>query len=326
VICVVAVLLIVGGIVAGVLIGGQQQAQTPTDEPVVEQTPIQNGGNSGAFEDEEQRALEDVTKGTPPSEPRLDESELNAIINNSGVSGNLGVAVIDLTDKRVYLSANAKNQYQASALIDIPIYYTLYKERLAGNLSFSDRITFHHSVSGRGILTANQDGEQMSISSLLDTMFRYSDNNATNTLIDYLGLDKINRVCNENGYASVRIERPIVLDETTRDHYLSAFDLAAMLDEVYSNEEDRRFLESHFFLDDSLARRGLGAAVPNSDVFMNLNGFTADKYNEIAIVARPKGSSNEGLYIIAFMGTQGEWERSADVAKALGDYVYANLG
>jgi hypothetical protein len=326
IICVVAVLLVAGGITAGILIGGQQRAQTPTGVPDAVQASDQGEENPGALEDEAGGGLGDVVADTPPLTPRLNESELNAIINNSGASGNLSVAVFDLTDGQVYLSTNARNPYQASALIDIPIYYTLYRERLAGNLSFSDYITFHHSVSGRGILTAEQDGEQMSISSLLDTMFCYSDNNATNTFIDYLGLDKINQTCSENGYASVRIERPIVLNETTRDNYLSAFDLASMLDEIYSNAEDKRFLESYFFLDDSLARRGLGAAVPGSDIFMNLNGFITDKYNEVAIVARPKSGSNEGLYIVAFLGTQGEWERSADVAKALGDYIYANLG
>ncbi|MDR1014407.1 MAG: serine hydrolase [Coriobacteriales bacterium] len=324
VICVVAVLLIAGGVAVGILVGSQQQAQPSTNGQVVEQEASQNEESSNTREDEEKEAPEVAVEETP--KVRLDPGELDAIISNSGAPGNLGVAVFDLTDGQTYLSANAQNQYQASALIDIPIYYTLHKERLAGNLSFSDTITFRHSVSGRGVLTAAQDGEQMNISSLLDTMFRYSDNNATNTLIDYLGLDKINRVCNESGYTSVQLERPIVLGETTRDNYLSAFDLAAMLNEVYADESDRRFLESHFFLDDSLARRGLGAAVSSSDMFMNLNGFTTDKYNEVAIVARPTGGSTQGLYIVAFLGTQGEWERSADVAKTLGDYVYASLG
>lgn len=54
---------------------------------------------------------------------------------------------------------------------------------------------FQYSFSGRGTIKKEQNGNNFSLDYLIRQTLNYSDNNATNSLIDFLGRDYIKNKC-----------------------------------------------------------------------------------------------------------------------------------
>jgi beta-lactamase class A len=270
----------------------------------------------------------------PP--PKLDISEIEQIIRNSGAPGNQSVAIVDIRADEIYLTGNATTAFPASAMISIPILYTVDQEIKAGRMSLGDKVNFHYSTSGRGVLKPEQNGQLMTIESLISYMLQQSDNNAMNTLMEYLSFNTINSVCQDNGYVSVNFQRLITMDETPLDNYVSARDLAQMMRDLYLQTSsssslrriDQNLIQDYLNIADDLRHRGLGKGLPSSVNLYNLNGFTADRFNEIMIVDQrslygdPKDAP---CYIVVFLSHGGNWETSADLASSVSANVYNRL-
>jgi beta-lactamase class A len=153
-------------------------------------------------------------------------------------------------------------------------------------------------------------------------MLQYSDNNATNSLISFLGMDKINRTCNEHGFSSVKLERQIILVDSDLDNFISAQDAVGMLSDLYSERSSigKSFLESYMVIKDRIDRSGLGRNMPESYLFLNHNGITADKYNEVAIV-----SDGTNTYIISVLCNSGDPDSFQGVATSWADLARQRL-
>ena len=140
---------------------------------------------------------------------------------------------------------------------------------------------------GRGNLKAEQNGDLFSVLYLMQEALIYSDNNALNSLIDYLGLDKINSVCHEYGYSSVDIQRKLISEQSPLDNYISAEDASMMLNAIYQNNFNvinREFLLNYFAITTAdTSNAGMVKVGQNYNIFLNLNGYTENRYNEIGL-------------------------------------------
>ena len=258
-----------------------------------EETAATDTGSEQVVEPEEEAAKQ-TTAEQIQQEASVDK--LTEGLNNSSsyqayypFDGSDRLSFVTLnTNTYSYTGVNPKEPMSASALISIPILYTVAAKADAGDFSLSDTIKFRYTVGGRGKLTKDNDGESISLLDLARYMMLYSDNNATNSLIDYLGKKTIADTCLSYGYNSVSVGGRIMETEdfTSNDNYVSAADITSMLADLYNdkfNSIGKRFLLDYMEIQDGTGREGLGKSISGA-TFLNMNGLKEKKYNEIAIV------------------------------------------
>ncbi len=264
----------------------QAQSETATEAPVQTET-------------------EAVTEAaTPSAADVIDPSQIQSIIDSESTATSAEVYIYDLKhDSEAALNDCTQPMY-ASALITIPILYTAASKIDAGELTMDDQITYVTSIGGRGELTTEtRDGQNFPLSFYLQTMTNYSDNNCTNILIDYLGLDAINATCQAAGYASVNMERGLVAtDPGGLDNYVSAKDVTMMVKDLYTGKfacvgED--YMRQYFKISetDSLPTLiGLAPDLADAAAVLNQNGHGMTRYNEVALI-----EDGGALYILTIM-------------------------
>lgn len=260
----------------------------------------------------------------PVKNDLIDMNKINEIILQDENSSNISVCVIDLKNETEYSTSNSDIPMSASALVNIPILYTVSKELESGNSKWNTPINFTYRFSGRGSIKKSQDNTNIPLSSLLVEMLNYSDNNATNSLIDYYGRNYIASVCESESYSSVDIQRYIGETNTTKDNYISANDIAKMLSELYTSDAQNGinadYLKSNFKILDNAQDTGIGKYIPAHVTFLNHNAVTSSVYNEVAVV-----SSDNATYVIAFLSNNGKMDTSANTAGKISNYVYTAL-
>lgn len=254
----------------------------------------------------------------------IDQSVIDGYVNQYCKPGtNYSVYVKDLVSGAEFGTANAKTAFSASAMINVPVLFTIAAKVKDGSLKVTDYTRFSYTYSGRGVIEQSKNGQSMQISYLIECMLKYSDNNATNSLINYLTLDEINNVCHKYDFLSVDLERELVPGAPRNpDNYVSACDLVGMLEILYSDTLGfgKDFMTKNFAIEDSSKMIGVGQSVSSGATFLNHNAILPDRYNEAAIVTEGGKS-----YIIAVLSDNGGYEESAAATAAIAKYVHDNL-
>ena len=239
----------------------------------------------------------------PSAADVIDPAQIQSILSSESTAAATEVYVYDLKhDSEAALNDCTQPMY-ASALITVPILYTAAHQIDAGAMTLDDPITYVTSIGGRGELTTElRDGIEFPLSFFLQTMVNYSDNNCINTLIDYIGLDTINSVCQEAGFTSVNMERGLVaVDPRGLDNYVSAKDLTMMVKDLYTgafSSIGTDFMRTYFHISESDSLPTLAGLAPSLSgaTVLNQNGHGMTRYNEIAVIE--DGGSN---YIMTIM-------------------------
>lgn len=140
---------------------------------------------------------------------------------------------------------------------------------------------------------ADKEGEELSDStySLLKNMIIYSDNDATNTLIDKYKMDNINAFIKEEGYSDTYLQRKMLDEEARhsgRDNLTSAKDVLKFLEKLYENQDvprNKRMLE---ILMEQTRRNKIPRLLPGSVRVANKTGEHDNIENDIGIVFSDK--------------------------------------
>ena len=241
---------------------------------------------------------------TPAAADVIDPAQIQSILDSESTASSAEVYVYDLKhDSEAALNDCTQPMY-ASALITVPILYTAASRIDEGAMTLDDPIPYVTSIGGRGEMTTEQrDGLDFPLSFYLQTMTNYSDNNCVNILINHIGLDTINAVCQGAGYASVNMERGLVADDPGGlDNYISAKDVTMMVKDLYTGKfssvgED--YMRTYFRIHegDSLPTLiGLAPGLADAGAVLNQNGHGMTRYNEIALI-----EDNGALYILTIM-------------------------
>ena len=257
-----------------------------------------------ALTETETEAKVETERATPSAADVIDPAQIQSILDNESTASSAEVYIYDLKhDSEAALNDCTQPMY-ASALITVPILYTAASRIDAGVMSLDDPIPYVTSIGGRGEITTEQrDGLEFPLSFYLQTMTNYSDNNCINVLIDYIGLDTINSVCQEAGYTSVNMERGLVSgDPGGLDNYVSAKDVTMMVKDLYSgafSSVGTDFMRTYFRISegDSLPTLiGLAPALSDASAVLNQNGHGMTRYNETAVI-----EDNGAMYILTIM-------------------------
>jgi len=252
----------------------------------------------------------------------IDMNEVNRIVQNHVTEGRVGISIYDVKNDVFYNNMNAEDAMPASALINVPILYTVSQQLDDGSLEWNDRVLFQTEFGGRGSSPEYQDGEWYTVRDLTDRMLRFSHNDAVNSLLDYFGYDGIRRECRDHSYLSVNLQRHLAEDVPNRNNYVSAEDTTKMLAEMYlsDGEIDKDYLINHFYISDDTARSGLGKYLPHDVLFLNQNVVNTTIHNETAIII-----SDDSEYIITVLCYDGDAKEFKAMGAEVSEYVYDAL-
>jgi beta-lactamase class A len=106
---------------------------------------------------------------------------------------------------------------QASA-IKIPVLVEIVKHAVlkGESLDAQVRVTADLKVGGSGVITSLKNPISMSVYDLCVLMMRYSDNTATNILINRVGMGNINKTMQELGVGNIKVQRLMMDTESSR--------------------------------------------------------------------------------------------------------------
>ena len=162
---------------------------------------------------------------------------------DDSLDGILGVATIDLTSGRIF-AYNASAVFPTASSIKIPIMIQVFRDERAGKFSFNDKATLAPKDNAGGSTGPLQNALDkgpvtLTIRELLEDMIQYSDNSATNKLIDLVGMDRVNGLIHELGLEQTRLRRKMmdIASATRGDENVSTpMEMARIVRAIYDNK------------------------------------------------------------------------------------------
>lgn len=191
-------------------------------------------------------------------------------ILNDGSDYAVYIAYPEISEKyHIYTSTSQK--FRSASMIKVFILATAMEKVKSGELNLYQKMTIEarNKVGGAGILAGYATGTQLTMQEVLKDMIIYSDNTATNMMIDLLGMDAVNKYLRDNGYNDTILQRKM-MDFNGRENYTSAKDLGNFFLKLYKNSKsetggsyDQLMLE---ILKEQTDRECLNTACPDKTI------------------------------------------------------------
>ena len=131
--------------------------------------------------------------------------------------GKVAVAVKNLATGEEW-SHNADEVMQTASLIKIAVMVEAYRQADAKKLDLGKHVTLtkDEKVQGSGILTPHfSDGAKFPVRDAVRLMMVYSDNTATNLVLDQVGIKSVNETTAKLGMPETRINAKVFKGSTT---------------------------------------------------------------------------------------------------------------
>ncbi|MEY4567467.1 MAG: D-alanyl-D-alanine carboxypeptidase DacB precursor, partial [Planctomycetota bacterium] len=131
--------------------------------------------------------------------------------------GEVGIAIKNLETGETFKYRSDVVMPTAS-LIKLPVLIELYRQSLSGSVSLSKMITVQESdkVPGSGILTDHfKAGTQIPLETAARLMVTYSDNTATNLVLDQIGLASVAKTMADMGLPETQIHAKVFRRDTS---------------------------------------------------------------------------------------------------------------
>ena len=168
-----------------------------------------------------------MTEGIKPEASGLDTIELNVTDQIKGLPGKTGFYYENLvTGERA--AYHEEERMMAASVIKLFVMTEAFTRFEEGTLS-PDRIIRmrrEDCVPSCGALTYLHDGIEVTVLDLVTLMIIFSDNTATNVLIDLLGIEEINRTIRRKMYDTEKSKQGI-------QNYITAAETGRLLREMY---------------------------------------------------------------------------------------------
>jgi beta-lactamase class A len=153
------------------------------------------------------------------------------------LEGVLGVAVRDL-ESGAAIELRANTVFPQASSIKLAILYELYRQAEEGRVDLEQVLTPPlPRVAGSGVLQLLSGRVSLTVRDLAVLMFGWSDNEATNLLIDRVSLDAVNRRLRELGLARTTLARRMMDLEAAqagRENLSTPAEMRALLETLHS--------------------------------------------------------------------------------------------
>jgi len=131
--------------------------------------------------------------------------------------GQVAVAIKHLTTGDSY-AYRADEPMPTASLIKFPVMVEAYRQAAAGELDLEERVTLREDdkVPGSGILTPHfSAGLQLSLRDAIRLMIVYSDNTATNLVLEKIGVSATSKTMEQMGLPNTKIHAQVFRRETS---------------------------------------------------------------------------------------------------------------
>lgn len=148
---------------------------------------------------------------------------------------NFSSTLMSLNGETLY-QFNEKKIYPSASLIKLPIMLYIFDQRLH---DLDTIITIDEKVEGAGVSPYLSQTEY-TVHDLVTLMIIVSDNRATNTLIEWIGLDTLNAYFLRNNLGATKLQRKMMDTERRAlgyDNFTSAQDIFHTLSLIKSHEQ-----------------------------------------------------------------------------------------
>ena len=169
----------------------------------------------------------------PPTEPTVPLTGLTGGLAEllAAAPGRLSAVVTD--GSGVLAQVEGDRVVTAASTVKVPIMVAVLRRVASGQLRLSDTVRLDGTrVGGSGPLAALTSVTRLPVGELIELMITLSDNDATNALLDLVGLSEVDRLCPELGMTRTRVRRRLMDQDAVargRDNTTCAADLAQVL-------------------------------------------------------------------------------------------------
>lgn len=161
------------------------------------------------------------------------ENDLERMIKNEFINFNGKISLYANDFRGNILEINSIEEYNAASCIKVFILVELFRQVYLGKKSLDENIKYNKEnyVNGSGILRYLTCGLELSVKDIATLMMIISDNVATNIMIDYLGIENINKTIKELGcfdtelYCKFESVEDKLFSKTTPKDYAHIFEL-----------------------------------------------------------------------------------------------------
>lgn len=158
----------------------------------------------------------------------------------SQVEGNVCINFYDL-NKNNGFSVNGDKKVLSASMIKLLILAELMKKIFENKFSLSDTVMMANfmKIGGDGVLKELNTGHHFTLKELATLMIIVSDNQATNILIDFLGMKNINQLGKELDLKETFLGRKMMDAEARKkgyDNYTCADDISLLLKLIYQEK------------------------------------------------------------------------------------------
>lgn len=154
-------------------------------------------------------------QSTPESPAKSLAQRIEPLIQ--GHKGKVAVAVKDLKTGESY-SYHADDVMPTASLVKFPVMIEAYRQAAAGQVDLDSMITLRKTdkVPGSGILTDHfSEGATFSLRDAIRLMIRYSDNTATNLVLDAIGMGATAETMEKLGCPDTKIHSKVYRRDTS---------------------------------------------------------------------------------------------------------------
>ena len=217
--------------------------------------------------------------------------------------GKVALAVKNLETGESYYR-NADEVMPTASLIKIAVLIDLYQQAQEGKLKLTDRVTLRAAdkVPGSGILTEHfSDGAEFSLRDAARLMIAFSDNTATNLVLDHVGIKSVNERMKEWGFPETRLNAKVYRGSTTsvdaartRRYGLgstTAREMAGLLEQLQTSDRLRPFYKQAVLnhLSKNADKDKFKRLLPADVVVIHKDGSTSDTRTDAGLIHTPGG-------------------------------------
>lgn len=181
-------------------------------------------------ETQETESVEQVNTKTDGLSVNMQNAKEGVKALVSGYGDDVAVSVMSLDDGSSF-DINGDKKFISASMIKLLILATLVDKVNQGSVSLDQGYTLKKAdiVGGTGHINTYPLGTSFSYGDLAKYMIAYSDNTATNVLIDVLGKDSINSEASKLGLVNTSLNRKMMDLDSGVENYMSTNDAASIL-------------------------------------------------------------------------------------------------
>lgn len=210
------------------------------------------------------------------------------------VKGNVGFYYKNLiTNEEICFNEN--ESFLPASVIKFPIMVEVFHQVNLGkvNLFQSIKVKDTDKVPGCGALSLFTDEIMVNIKTLLNLMIEISDNTATNVLINYFGIDKLNEGFKELGLEKTKINRLLFDSEAKKlgkENIFVPKEIGYLLEKIYNRKlinEEASFEMEKILLNQQINSK-IPAKLPEDIGIAHKTGEDTNITNDVGIVYADK--------------------------------------